>query len=623
MSEEKSTDSKQSVSVFPKTLAGFYTQNFFRYLGKRWILWSIIFIVSNSAWRVLVPLYTKYFVRILETYVPGGDIMAQLIPFGIMVLAVFAVINMLSYMRDTITQNIVPLSTQKISEDIYDYVYRQSVSFYSATMPGKISSQAGLIAGGFPQIYRLMFGEMAAILVAVIINMGFVFQLNWQIAMVLIAGTVFRILWSLYRRKMLKETSKRRSEAASKLNGKLLDSVSNFFIVKLFAGKKNEENHMVSIRREVAKTTEESRRQNKLFWILPSCIEDFFTVCVMVVAGMLFARGNMPISDAVFIITIYSTISGMVWNFVYQLPDLQDSYSSAAEAYEKLIKPIEIQDEPNAPALNVTRGMIEFRGLTFKYKRNMNLVTEEDDVKTKSKAKEKDSKIILDDLNIVIRPGEKVGLVGSSGAGKTTLVNLLMRLYDPTKGQILIDGQNIREVTQDSLRENIAFIPQEPTMFNRTLKDNIGYGRMDATPAEIKRAAKRASADEFIMETAKKYDSLVGDRGIKLSGGQKQRIAIARAFLKNAPILILDEATAALDSETEAAIQKSFEELSAGRTTIAIAHRLSTLRNMDRIIVLDKGRVAEDGSHAQLVRKKNGIYARLWRMQSGGFLQEG
>lgn len=549
--------------------------------------------------------------------------MAQLIPFGIMVLAVFAVINMLSYMRDTITQNIVPLSTQKISEDIYDYVYRQSVSFYSATMPGKISSQAGLIAGGFPQIYRLMFGEMAAILVAVIINMGFVFQLNWQIAMVLIAGTVFRILWSLYRRKMLKETSKRRSEAASKLNGKLLDSVSNFFIVKLFAGKKNEENHMVSIRREVAKTTEESRRQNKLFWILPSCIEDFFTVCVMVVAGMLFARGNMPISDAVFIITIYSTISGMVWNFVYQLPDLQDSYSSAAEAYEKLIKPIEIQDEPNAPALNVTRGMIEFRGLTFKYKRNMNLVTEEDDVKTKSKAKEKDSKIILDDLNIVIRPGEKVGLVGSSGAGKTTLVNLLMRLYDPTKGQILIDGQNIREVTQDSLRENIAFIPQEPTMFNRTLKDNIGYGRMDATPAEIKRAAKRASADEFIMETAKKYDSLVGDRGIKLSGGQKQRIAIARAFLKNAPILILDEATAALDSETEAAIQKSFEELSAGRTTIAIAHRLSTLRNMDRIIVLDKGRVAEDGSHAQLVRKKNGIYARLWRMQSGGFLQEG
>ena len=244
-------------------------------------------------------------------------------------------------------------------------------------------------------------------------------------------------------------------------------------------------------------------------------------------------------------------------------------------------------------------SFIEFKNVWFKYKR----------------------KWVLKDLNLKIKCGERVGIVGPSGVGKTTLVHLLMRFWDPTHGQILIDGQDIKEYTQDSLRENIAFIPQDPTMFNRNLRENIGYGKVDATDAEIRRAAKRAAAHDFIMETEKKYDSLVGDRGIKLSGGQRQRIAIARAFLKDAPILVLDEATSALDSETEVAIQKSFDELATGRTTVAIAHRLSTLRNMDRIIVIKDCHVIEQGSHQSLLRKR-GEYARLWKMQSGGFLQE-
>ena len=225
------------------------------------------------------------------------------------------------------------------------------------------------------------------------------------------------------------------------------------------------------------------------------------------------------------------------------------------------------------------------------------------------------------DFSLTIKPGERVGLVGLSGAGKTTLVNLLMRFYDVDSGNILIDGADIRDVTQNSLRENISFIPQEATMFNRTIRENIAYGNPTATDAQIRNAAIRASAHKFIMTTEKKYDSYVGDRGIKLSGGQRQRIAIARAFLKRSPILVLDEATSALDSETEVAIQKSFETLSRNRTTIAIAHRLSTLRNMDRIVVMDKGRIVESGTHNALL-KKRGLYARLWKMQSGGFLQE-
>ena len=261
--------------------------------------------------------------------------------------------------------------------------------------------------------------------------------------------------------------------------------------------------------------------------------------------------------------------------------------------------PLDIVDADNAQVLQVTKGVIEFKNIYFKYR----------------------NKYVLKDVSLTIKPGERVGIVGASGAGKTTLVNLLMRFYEPQRGSILIDGKNIKDVTQNSLRENISYIPQDPTMFNRTIGENIGYGKLEASKADIVKAAKFASADKFIMNTEKGYDSLVGDRGIKLSGGQRQRIAIARAFLKNAPILILDEATSALDSETEIAIQKSFDKLSSGHTTLVVAHRLSTLRNMDRIIVLDKGRVVESGTHNALLRR-HGLYAKLWKMQSGGFLQE-
>ena len=291
---------------------------------------------------------------------------------------------------------------------------------------------------------------------------------------------------------------------------------------------------------------------------------------------------------------------GTIGAIVNQIPNITDKLGAATKAYSELVVPVDVMDAPNAPALHVSCGEIEFRNVSFKYKH----------------------KWVLRNFNLKIKCGERVGLVGPSGAGKTTLVNLLMRFYDPNSGEILIDGQNIRNVTQDSLRENISFIPQEPTMFNRTLRENIAYGRPDATKRQIQNAAKRAAAHDFIVDTDKKYESMVGDRGIKLSGGQRQRIAIARAFLKDAPILVLDEATSALDSETEVCIQKSFDELADGRTTLAIAHRLSTLRNMDRIVVIKDGHVIEQGTHKTLYRKRGGEYARLWRMQSGGFIPE-
>lgn len=613
------------INHFPKTLIGFYKQNFFRYYGKMQILWSVIFVIASSGGSIFQPLYMKKFTEFLEQFsISGTSFMHSFIIYIFIALGIIFIINILYSCYSLIGAKIAPLITNKISEDLYDYVYKQSVNYYTNTMPGKISNQIGLVAGGLRSLYVSIFGAMIAIFISVIVNFALVLTMNIWVAMVLIGGTLFRILWALYRKKPISKASKEKSKMNSSTNGKLLDSLSNFMIIKLFSGANKEKKIMASVRSENIKKDQTSSREQQVFWLLPSFVEDCSTILILFLLGFLFATKKIQMSEAIFAITAYTVISDRIWDFVYNLPSMLDNYSTSSEAYEALVKPIDIQDIPNAPDLAVSRGVIELRNVSFKYKRNQtNPEEKEEDKKSEKKsARRVGSKPVLENFSLTIKPGEKVGVVGSSGAGKTTLVNLLMRFYDPTKGEILIDGQDIKGVTQDSLRQNIAFIPQEPTMFNRTLKENIGYGKSDATNAEIKKAAKQAQADKFIMDTEKKYDSVVGDRGIKLSGGQRQRVAIARAFLKDAPILILDEATSALDSETEAAIQKSFVKLSEGRTTIAIAHRLSTLRYMDRIVVMDKGKIAEQGTHAQLLKKKGGIYAKLWKMQSGGFLGE-
>jgi ABC-type multidrug transport system fused ATPase/permease subunit len=283
------------------------------------------------------------------------------------------------------------------------------------------------------------------------------------------------------------------------------------------------------------------------------------------------------------------------------MPDFFEMYGSAYDSINTLIVPQGLTDKPEAVPLTTRHGAVEFRNLTFGYN------TE---------------KKIFDDLSLVIPAGQKVGLVGHSGGGKSTLVSLMLRLYDIQSGSIFIDGHNVAELTQESLRRHIALIPQDTILFHRTMRDNIRYARPEASDEEVIEAARKAHAHEFIAHLPKGYDTLVGERGIKLSGGQRQRVAIARAILKNAPILLLDEATSALDSESEAAIQASMAEVMPGKTVIAIAHRLSTIANMDRLLVLEHGRVVEDGSHAQLL-SQGGVYAQLWRRQSGGFLVEG
>lgn len=586
-----------SRTALPKSLWKFY----FKYAarGYLWLLvvWAL-FAMVGAADRVLQPIMQGWVVGLFETGAPAG---MNFLTFALPTIALITAINVgmsgCLVMQMWIMNHLQPTIDRRISEILTTYVHGQSMSFWTGRMAGQIKNQMNYISDGFGTIPEIVKNIFRA--VTILLNGTLLLQINHYVAYMFIGVVALRIVFSWKMYHPIKNASKDRSTAGSSLSGKLVDSISNFSVVKLFARAAREETYLAPAREQFVKTNLRSTFLQRIFWALPGLLWDVLFGVTLALCALLYMRGEMTLADVVVTTGVYFSVMGTISQIMDQLPNIIDRVGAASKAYEELIVPVNITDAENAPALAVTHGRIEFKNVWFKYK----------------------SKWILRDFNLTINPGERVGLVGASGAGKTTLVNLLMRFYEPARGEILIDGQNIRDVTQDSLRENIAFIPQEPTMFNRTIGENIGYGDPNADSRKIRAAARRAAADGFIMATDKKYDSLVGDRGIKLSGGQRQRIAIARAFLKDAPILVLDEATSALDSETEVAIQRSFEELAQGRTTIAIAHRLSTLRNMDRIVVISHGRIIEQGTHSALLRRK-GEYARLWRMQSGGFLQE-
>lgn len=596
-SKNSNKKSETQNAVLPRSLWTFY----FKYsVPGSWapLLLYAFFSMAALSNQVLFPYCERWFIALFESPVPAGMNFVQFaLPTILLIVGLNLMISICSILRGMYQARWVPQIRNRTSVVLNDYVHSQSMAFWTGRMAGQVNSQINYVAEGFWVIEE--FWRIVGLLVTMLINVGLIFTINAYVAIIFAVVFVFRAAYSWAMIKPMNRTSKESSSIFSKLSGKIVDSISNFSVVKLFAGAARERNHLEPVRNKHIAARIKSFFVQRLFWGVPSVVWDISYGATLLFCAYLYMHGQITVSEIVFTVSIYFSTMGTISAIVSQIPIITERLGSASKAYAELVVPITVMDAPNAPALHVTCGEIEFRNVSFRYKR----------------------KWVLRNFNLKIKCGERVGLVGPSGAGKTTLVNLLMRFYDPTHGEILIDGQNIRDVSQDSLRESIAFIPQEPAMFNRTLRENIGYGKVDATDKEVRTAAKRAMAHEFIMGTDKKYDSLVGDRGIKLSGGQRQRIAIARAFLKDAPILVLDEATSALDSETEVAIQSSFDELAEGRTTVAIAHRLSTLRNMDRIVVLKDGHVIETGSHKTLLRR-GGEYARLWKMQSGGFLQD-
>lgn len=587
--------------LLPKSLFSFYFSNGIKPFKFVFMTWFALFFIRYIGYNILFPLFTKWFIELFEQPVPIGETFLQFaFPTIVVILVASLLINTVNVFNYTIQDKYIRiLIPNKLSEILYGYTWNQSIDYLKNRFPGKISAQIENITNGFSEIFASIFRLVMFIVTFVIIAVMLA-QINAVISVIILSVIVINLGWTFLTMKSMNAASAEHSEKKAHLLGKLIDSISNYVVIKMFAGEKYEADYISIDRENSMQAGRDSYFRQRVSWVPPVFVSySFGTVAIMIMCVYLYATGAIKVSEIVFALSVYASLIDSMDYIIDLMPPFFDSLGGAQQSYNELNRPIAVTDAPNAKALAIKRGKIEFKNLSFKFHKRP----------------------VLENVNIVVRPGEKLGIVGVSGAGKTTLINLLMRFFDPNEGQILIDGQDIKSITQDSLRENIAFIPQEPTMFNRSLRDNIGYGLKDATFAQIKAAARNADAHKFIMESPDKYNSLVGDRGIKLSGGQRQRIAIARAFLKNAPILILDEATAALDSETEMVVQKSFKELSAGRTTIAIAHRLSTLRNMDRIIVLDKGHIVEDGTHEKLMCKKNGIYARLWHMQSDGFIQ--
>ncbi len=589
---------KNNLTSLPKSLWRFYLNyavKSYKVLLICWMFATLIMFATGIVW----PNFQRWVVALFENPVPEG---MSFIAHAMPTIALITVLNMTmtigELIQQTLSSHLWPRITNQISEVLTTYTHKQSMAFWTGKMSGSINTQINYIISGFSEgLTELWF--CVGRLMVILVNGVLLLSINKWVAYLFVFSLIFRIIYAYCMRKKVKKASEAASGAYSSLSGKLVDSFSNYHIVKLFAGANKERKILEKPREEAIKTRMYSRYTMRLFWAVPGLLWDLMFGATILFCCLLYQHGQITVADIIYTVSVYLQVMNSVGMLINRFPDIIDKTAAAKKAYRELVVPLEIVDAENAKPLMVNHGDIEFQNVYFKYR----------------------NKYVLRDLNLTVKSGERIGVVGASGAGKTTLVNLLMRFYEPQHGAIFIDGQNIADVKQDSLRENIAFIPQEPTMFNRTIGENIAYGKFGASIKEIRNAAKKASADKFIMNTEKGYDSVVGDRGIKLSGGQRQRIAIARAFLKNAPILVLDEATSALDSETEIAIQKSFEKLSKGRTTIAIAHRLSTLRNMDRIIVLEKGHIAEMGTHTQLLRKK-GKYYRLWKMQSGGFLQE-
>jgi ATP-binding cassette subfamily B multidrug efflux pump len=412
----------------------------------------------------------------------------------------------------------------------------------------------------------------------------------------------------------MRDRSKDVSEGRSMLTGRIVDSYTNILTVKLFARAREEDAYVRDAVDHHTKLFYRSLRLNTLFSFCLSSLNAMLVTSTGALALVLWTQGKVEVGTVAMALPLAWQIVNVAGWVALQVTSIFENIGVIQEGMMTIARPIALTDRQDAPALEVTRGEIRFEAVRFGYGRE---TSAREDGRLRPFA-------VIDGLMLTVKPGEKIGLIGRSGAGKSTVVNLLLRFFDLEGGRILIDGQDIAAVTQESLRAQISVVTQDTSLLHRSIRDNIRYGRPQATDAEVVAAAKLAHAHEFILELEdwkqrRGYGAQVGERGVKLSGGQRQRVAIARVILKDAPILVLDEATSALDSEVEAAIQSSLGTLMAGKTVIAIAHRLSTIARMDRLIVLERGRIVEQGTHDELLRH-GGHYAALWRRQSGGFI---
>lgn len=485
------------------------------------------------------------------------------------------------------------------------YLLKQSVSFYSDDFAGRIATKVMQTSLSVRETVMKLLDVLVYISVYFTSMIVMVGQADWRLMAPMLIWLAAYIAIQFYFVPKLKAISEKQADARSTMTGRIVDSYTNINTVKLFSHSKRETEYAEEGMKEFLGTVHKQMRLATGINISVEIINYLLVFSIAAVSIMLWIDNVLSVGAIAIAISLALRVNGMSHWIMWEISSLFENLGTVTDGMNTLAKPITINDKPNATELKVTQGSIKFDNVNFHYGEN---------------------KGVINDLTLEIKPGEKIGLVGRSGAGKSTLVNLLLRFHDIESGSISIDGHDLRDVTQDSLRSQIGMVSQDTSLLHRSIRDNIKYGRPNASDDELFAATKQAQAHEFIETLtdsygSKGYDAQVGERGVKLSGGQRQRIAISRVLLKDAPLLILDEATSALDSEVEAAIQDSLDELMEGKTVIAIAHRLSTIAAMDRLLVMDQGKVVEQGTHQELVQL-GGIYAQLWAHQTGGFISD-
>lgn len=492
-----------------------------------------------------------------------------------------------------------------MQRDIYQQAFKklteETLFFHASRMSGSLVSQTNKLSGAIERFWDTVLWSILPLLISMIASIAILFTLLWQYALLLTILSIVFALVVFFGSRPMANLNKKEADASNAMNGHLTDALGNILAVKS-AGAEQSEQRIFSQSTAAWRTASLGVMGGFLrISTVYSSITTLIKIAAIVLA-IIAAQQHLISVAAIYLIATYTTtIARELLNMNSIMRSYNHIIGDAQAMTEILATPTHLINT-HAAQLKLTSGSIAINRITYTHD-------------------EGNGATLFKDFSLTIQSGEKVGLVGASGSGKTTLTKLLLRFADIEKGAITIDGQHIAEVTQASLRQSIAYVPQEPILFHRSVRENIAYGKPNATDEEVRIAAKKAGALGFITDLADGFDTIVGERGVKLSGGQRQRIAIARAILKDAPILILDEATSALDSESETLIQKSLTALMKGRTSIVVAHRLSTIAKLDRIVVMQQGKIIEDGSHDELLAQ-NGTYAKLWQHQSGGFIEE-